>query len=298
MNCNFLETEFFYHTHLNSQGESVPDSSMDYQSWVVPFPTSQIEDPPESVVTAAEQVSLQGPSHPPPCDSPPTISEVIPEPTLESPVISDTVDTEPQEEDNTIDGDTGRYILPYRITRGIPPKRYSPERIGKKSRYAVANFVQGNLTKMARAFEAALYEEEEIPQSAEEAMKHKKWREAMLTEMKALMKNNTWVKGKLPDGVKTVGCRWVFMIKRRPDGTIERYKARLVAKGYTQTYGVDYDETFSPVAKINTVRVLFSIAANKDWPLHQFDVTNAFQHGELPKPAFMESPPHGFTEEF
>ena len=69
--------------------------------------------------------------------------------------------------------------------------------------------MQRNLTKMARAFEAALYEEEEIPQSAEETMKHKKWREAMLTEIKALMKNSTWVKSKLPEGARTVGCRWV-----------------------------------------------------------------------------------------
>ena len=88
----------------------------------------------------------------------------------------------------------------------MSPKRYSPEKIGKKSRYGVTNFVQGNLTKMAQAFEAALCEEEEIPQSANEAIKHKHWREAMFTEMNAIMKNNTWVKGKFPEGVKTVGC--------------------------------------------------------------------------------------------
>ena len=125
----------------------------------------------------------------------------------------------------------------------------------------------------------------------QEALGDPRWKEAINEEMKSLQKNSTWKVVELPEGKKPVGCRWVFTVKYKADGTIERFKARLVAKGYTQTYGIDYVETFAPVAKINTVCILISLAVNLDWPLHQFDVKNAFLHEDLQEEVYMELPP-------
>ncbi|CAL2277084.1 unnamed protein product [Prunus armeniaca] len=115
--------------------------------------------------------------------------------------------------------------------------------------------------------------------------------DAMNVEMDALNKNKTWDLVPLPQGKKAVGCIWVFTLKHKAYSSIDRYKARLVAKGYTQTYGVDYLETFAPVAKLNTLRVLLSLATNHDWPLSQFDVKNAFLHGDLKEEIYMDLPP-------
>jgi hypothetical protein len=106
-----------------------------------------------------------------------------------------------------------------------------------------------------------------IPTTLSEALSNEKWKQAMNVEMEALEKKKTWELVKLPTGKKPVGCKWVYTVKYRADGSIERYKARLVAKGYTQTYGIDYLETFTPVAKMNTVRILLSLAANYGWDL-------------------------------
>jgi len=113
----------------------------------------------------------------------------------------------------------------------------------------------------------------------------------MNEEMRSLQKNSTWEVVDLPTGKVPVGCRWVFTIKHKMDGTIERFKARLVAKGYTQTYGIDYIETFALVAKINTVRILISLVVNRDWPLYQFGVKNMFSHGDLQEEVYMKLPP-------
>ena len=94
-----------------------------------------------------------------------------------------------------------------------------------------------------------------------------KWTQVMNEELEALQKNSTCDVIHKPIGKKTVGCRWVFTVKLKANKSIDRYKARLVAKRYTQHYEIDYEETFVPVANINTVRILISLAATKDWPL-------------------------------
>ena len=129
-----------------------------------------------------------------------------------------------------------------------------------------------------------------IPRNVQEALTDPDWKKAMNEEMEALQRNTTWELVPLPKGKKTVGCRWIFTVKLNPDGSINRYKARLVAKGYTQKYGIDYEDTFAPVAKMNTIRVLISLAANLNWPLKQFDVKNAFLNGTIDEEVHMDPP--------
>lgn len=128
------------------------------------------------------------------------------------------------------------------------------------------------------------------PSSFGEASKHKCWVDAMTKELEALEKNQTWVIVDKPVGITPIGCKWVYKVKQKGDGTLERYKARLVAKGYTQTEGINYFDTFSPVAKMTTVRTLIAIASIKGWYIHQLDVNNAFLHGQLQEEVYMTIP--------
>ena len=113
----------------------------------------------------------------------------------------------------------------------------------------------------------------------------------MNDEIVALERNHTWSLVPLPPGHKAIGCRWVYKIKHNSDGSVERYKARWVAKGYTQVEGVDYKETFSPIAKLTTLRCLLTIVAARKWFTHQLDVQNVFLHGNLDEEVYMSLPP-------
>jgi hypothetical protein len=95
----------------------------------------------------------------------------------------------------------------------------------------------------------------------------------------------------LPLGKSVIGCKWVYKIKTRADGFVERYKARLVARGFTQEYGIDYEETFAPVARLTSVQSLLAVAAVHHWPLFQMDVKNVFLNGDLLEEIYMQPPP-------
>jgi hypothetical protein len=109
-------------------------------------------------------------------------------------------------------------------------------------------------------------------------------------EIAALERTGTWDLVPLPPHMTPVTCKWVYKIKTRSDGSLERYKARLVARGFKQEHGRDYDETFAPVAHMTTVRTLFVVASVRQWPIFQLDVKNAFLNGEL-REVYMPPPP-------
>ena len=116
------------------------------------------------------------------------------------------------------------------------------------------------------------------------------WIEAMDSEMRSQHENNTWHLVKSPLDKKVLKCRWVFKVKTDPDGNLEKYKARLVVKGYNQVEGLDYEETFAPVCRYETIRIMLSMAVQEKWDIKQFDIGTAFLNSPLTEETYMEQP--------
>ena len=141
------------------------------------------------------------------------------------------------------------------------------------------------------------YNTESDPITFEEAVKSQDsafWKKAINDEMDSIMGNQTWILVDLPPGSKPIGCKWIFKKKMKVDGIIDRFKARLVAKGFTQRQGIDYFDTYAPVARIATIRLLISLTSIYNLVVHQMDVKTAFLNGELEEEVYMEQP-EGFV---
>ncbi|KAK1433709.1 hypothetical protein QVD17_10624 [Tagetes erecta] len=170
------------------------------------------------------------------------------------------------------------------------PRKFDQYVVEGKVKYGIEKVVNySNLSPENYCFVTNLNKSSQ-PKNFKEASNDPNWINAMNVEMQALLKNNTWELSDLPKGRKPIGCKWLFKIKHKPNGEIDRYKARLVAKGYSQREGLDFDETFSPVVKMATIRCVISVAVQNDWPLYQFDVDNAFLHGSLNEEVYMTLP--------
>jgi hypothetical protein len=117
------------------------------------------------------------------------------------------------------------------------------------------------------------------------------WRRAMIDELKSIEENKTWSLTELPTGRRAIGLKWVFKVNKNQLGEVVRHKARLVVKGYAQQQGIDFEEVFAPVARLESIRLLLALAAEEGWQVHHMDVKIAFMNGDLQKEVFVQQPP-------
>ena len=126
------------------------------------------------------------------------------------------------------------------------------------------------------------------PSSFEEADKLQVWKDAMLEEYRSILKNNVWDIMSRPKDKSLVSSKWIYKIKHAADGSVEKFKARFVARGFTRKEGIDYEETFAPVARYTSIRTIIALASILGWKLHQMDVKTTFLNGKIEQGVFLE----------
>ncbi|XP_076893891.1 uncharacterized protein LOC143546021 [Bidens hawaiensis] len=180
--------------------------------------------------------------------------------------------------------------LPPSIDHALPNSTQNSSTV-----HPIANYISYNkFSNNHKAFLTAISANDD-PKTFHQAVQDKNWRDAMKKEIEALESNETWTLEDLPLGKRSIDSKWVYKVKYKPNGDIERYKARLVAKGFTQMEGIDFHDTFAPVAKLVTVCTLLAVAVKRNWVIHQLDVNNAFLHGDLNEEVYMKVP-QGFDK--
>ena len=216
-------------------------------------------------------------------EEPQEINQPMPRATEED---QDTIDNDESTEELSTSEETNVGQQTRRSTR----KREPPDRHGV---VITGNWWQNNVACINGEYSS------EEPTTVKEALNgpdKEQWKRALDNEHSAHVKNNTWTLTNLPEGRKAIDCRWVFKVKYKADGSVERHKARLVAKGCSQKPSLDYEETFSPVARYTSIRSLLAIANQLNLEVHQMDVSTAFLNGELEEEIYM-SQPEGYEKE-
>ena len=173
-----------------------------------------------------------------------------------------------------------------------PPTGESVDSEGVPMRYKTVSNIFDTTDEMTNLeYSGVCYFAAEEPRSVEAALNEQCWREAMVAEVDSIQANKTWELSTLLKGHKAIGLKWVFKVKKDPNGIVTKHKARLVAKGYAQREGVDFEEVFAPMARIEIVRLLIALVALKGWQVHHMDVKSVFLNGDLREEVYVQLPP-------
>jgi hypothetical protein len=266
---------------FQNSSPSPPTSPPNSHATLYPPSLKKLTTPPHLHAAPTQALSPSEPPEAVPQESPPTSSSSSSTNTVLSPPCMQVASEDPDP------------------TPVLPPPQHTMQTHSKNNIFKPKTLSNGLIRyPLPKVLTATTGLAEVEPTSYSTASKHSAWRDAMNLEFGALLHNGTWTLVPPTFDMNVVGCKWVFHLKRKVDGSVDRHKARLVAKGFHQQPGVDFEETFSPVVKPTTIHLVLSLATSAGWPICQIDVQNAFLHGWLSEDVFMTQPPSFIHPQF